>query len=86
MTEHPPGNDADVLREVLFRMAEDVTRIKRVCMQAHPPKMGSPTKDWPAGTETRHSDGAVCVLLNDGDYALVPPGHVIPPGSTADVP
>lgn len=62
--------DADVLRDVVFRMAEDLTRIKVVCTQEHPPKMGSPTRDWPVGTETRHGDGSRCVLLNDGDYAL----------------
>lgn len=74
---HTPEKDADTLRAVIFRMAEDITRIKRVCAQDHPPKMGSPTRDWPAGTETRHSDGSRCVLLNDGDYA-----RVIPPATT----
>lgn len=71
--------DADTLREVLFRMAEDVTRIKRVCTQEHPPKMASPTRDWEPGTETRHSDGTRCVLLNDGDWALIP-SRDLPPG------
>lgn len=74
-TDQPQGaeNDADTLRAVIFRMAEDITRIKRVCALDHPSKMGSPTRDWPIGTETRHSDGSLCVLLNDGDWARVFP-------------
>lgn len=75
-TNETAQDDMDTLRAVIFRMAEDITRIKRVCTQEHPPKMGSPTRDWPVGTETRHSDGARCVLLNDGDWALrTPPGE-----------
>lgn len=64
---HAGENDTDTLRAVVFRMAEDITRIKRICTQEHQPKMEPP------GTKTRHSDGARCVLLNDGDYALVIP-------------
>jgi hypothetical protein len=64
-------SEEDTLRAVIFRMAEDLTRIKAVCTQEHPPKMGNSTRDWPAGTQTRHSDGTWCVLLNDGDYAIL---------------
>ena len=74
---HSAEKDADALREVIWRMAEDITRLKVTCAQGHPPKMGSPTRDWPAGTETRHSDGSRCVLLNDGDWA-----RVLPPGGS----
>lgn len=73
MTE--PGTteqaDIDTLRQAVWSMAEDITRIKVVCGQEHPLKMGSPTRDWTPGTETRHSDGTRCVLLNDGDWAVL---------------
>ena len=57
---------------IAFALARDLNRIKRICTQEHPPKMASPTKDWEPGTETRHSDGTRCVLLEDRDYALLP--------------
>jgi hypothetical protein len=76
-------DEADTLRAVIFRMAEDITRIKVVCTQEHPPKMGSPTREWEVGTETRHSDGTRCVLLNDGDYAILAARAAQPPTPTA---
>lgn len=72
-------SDMEVMRQTVWRMAEDITRIKRVCTQEHPPKMASPTRDWEPGTETRHSDGTRCVLLNDGDCAVI-----FSPGSQGD--
>lgn len=66
------ARDAEIIGDVMFRLAEDLTRIKRICTQEHPPPMASPYKTWPAGTGTRHSDGTRCVLLNDGDCAILP--------------
>lgn len=83
MNEMSEGSAAEDWATVAFALARDVNRIKRVCSQEHPPKMASPEKAWPAGTETRHSDGSRCVLLEDGDYALLP-APTSPHGATSE--
>jgi len=66
------STDAEDWATIAFALARDVNRIKRVCKQEHPPKLGSPTKDWEPGTVTRHADGTRCILLEDRDYAVLP--------------